>query len=168
MGVLSGFRKEEAIGISIDEICLRKNEYDLDPERIKTRSKRKMNPPIPLDIKPHLLRRIKEVKKAKGKYLFPGYNNDKTLNYNKARVDFSKAWDTLVKESGVECTYKDLRSTCITNMIAKQVPESTIAAYLGNSKEEIKRAYDKVHGSLRQKVSNLFDGEFYTGEEDDV
>lgn len=162
IAVSVGMRKEEVIGLSLDEIDFRRKIFKLDYKRIKTRSSRKLDPFIPEDILPLIKKLYNESKKKKGKYLFPLTLQNKELDYKNHLKDFRKSWARLVEITGVECTFKDLRSTCITNMIKERIPPTTIAAYCGNSVEEIMRVYDKVHRDLREEVKVLFNGRFYS------
>ena len=167
LGVITGMRKGEILGLRIDELDWKRGVINISSDRIKTRTSRKLPPFIPADSRENLKLFCVEAKANKGIYLFPATLKNKELDYNAHQASLAKDWRSVRTATGVDCQFKDLRATCITNMVKERIPESTIANYVGNSVDMIRKIYDKVHQELREELEVIFTGKFVTGEGDE-
>lgn len=164
LGVMTGMRKGEILGLRVDEIDWSRGIINISSERIKTRSARKLPPFIPFDARNNLKFFHDEAVANKGIYLFPLRKNTGEYDYNARQTCLAKDWKRARTITGVNCQFKDLRATCITNMVKERIPESTIANYVGNSVDMIRKIYDKVHDELRAEIETIFVGKFFSGE----
>lgn len=160
LGVAAGFRPEEALKLEVQEVNFKKKTFSLMANKIKTRTKRKMEPFIPEEDIPLLKLLCKEAKANGGTFLFPARANKGSYDYKSPMKDQRAQLRNLQELTGIEFIPKDLRKTHITNMVYAGVPEATIAAYCGNSVKMIRDIYDQVHPDLRDQVRQVMAGRF--------
>lgn len=160
LAVHLGLRKMEIMQLSTDEVNLDTREIDLDPKRLKTRRPRIVPIPIHDDVY-YILRSL--VNEAEGKYLFPKqYKNIKGsyFDHNKHQVDFANTFGRVRRKAKVKCRFHDLRHTCITNMVADNIPISTISKIMGASIDLINKIYDHLNKKTKNDLKNLSKGRF--------
>lgn len=153
-----GMRKGEILGLAVGEVDLNGREINLMAGRVKTRTARKIPIPISDAVYTELKEKINESLKQRGRYVFPFRNMDGTLDYSRHQVDLGKEWRRISKETN--CTFKDLRATCATNLVAAGLPIPAIAKILGHSIKMLNEIYDRVHKDVRQDFRKVFAGKF--------
>jgi integrase len=163
IAVTTGMRRSEILALSLEEIDLENREFNLDPHRIKTRRARGVPVPIPDDVYPLLVDRVKMAKAHGGKYLFPKwYTNEpgQPMNWNQHQEDNRYHWDLIREETGLDIRWHDTRHTAIANMLLAGIPETTVTKVVGATPETVRRIYDKVSKQIKIKISSLFCGRF--------
>ena len=164
LAVYVGMRKGEILTLEVGDLNFRSGAFDLKSHKIKTRTPRKLNPFIPKEVSAILKSRVDKAIKNNGTFIFPKLDISKQeYDYSFPVSDISKDWDNIRAYTGIDCLFKDLRATFITNAIKEGVPPITIAAYCGNCATQIQKVYDKIHHDLRVKIKGLFAGRFYAG-----
>lgn len=157
MAATMGMRRKEILGLRLDEIDFKAQEIRLKASRLKTRRPRKLPIPIAAPVSSELFKQAQEAQMAGGKYVFP-YRTSEGVDYDKHQVELSYAWDRASEK--VRCTFKDLRATCATNLVAAGIPIPAIAKILGHSVRMLSEIYDRVHADVRAEFRGAFDGRF--------
>jgi hypothetical protein len=64
----------------------------------------------------------------------------------------TSAWEALLKRSGVECRFHDLRHTAATKMAEADVPESTMLAIMGHMSRAMLEKYSHIRMAAKRKA----------------
>lgn len=162
MAVTMGMRISEILHLRTEEVRLSKREIVLDPNRLKTRQRRKVPIPISNVVYP-LLRHY--VGDATGPYVFPAIRFQFSTREGVADPDSPQDdnrywWDQAREKTGVDCRFHDLRHTAITNALAAGMAPLTACKIFGATQEVINEIYDHVKPEASQGFRSMFDGKF--------
>jgi integrase len=160
IAVYLGLRKKEILHLSKEEVDLKKREIALDPKRVKTRRRRKVPIPIHDDVFP-ILKELVEM--ACGKFLFPKRETAEKgapVDWEKPQTDLSSVFQRVRDNAGVNCRFHDLRHTAITNMVAAQVPPTTISKIMGCGLDLLNRIYDHLLSKTKDDIRKLDPGRY--------
>jgi len=102
----------------------------LRAKRVKTRRGREVS--IPTDLLPFFKAR-KDL--AESEFVFPNRNGTGPQDHNRT------AWRRCKAKAGVKARWHDLRHTCATVMLRRDVPEYVVRLVLGMSERVLKRIY---------------------------
>lgn len=83
-------------------------------------------------------------------YLFPWGSppSDPTRH----ATDISRTWDTLRKDTGVECRLHDLRHSFATQLAEDDVPESTMLALMGHMSRSMLERYSHIRMAAKRRA----------------
>lgn len=142
---VTGWRKEEVLGLRWRHVDLRSGEIRLDPEMVKS------DEPRVFPITKELQSTLKQAqRRAKGDFVF--HRNGKQI------TDVRGAWKIAVEASkGAWRTLHDFRRTAIRNLERAGVPRSAAMAMVGHRTASVYERYAIVDTVMRREAAEKLD-----------
>lgn len=145
IGWSMGLRHGEIAALRWAWIHFDTNRIQLPPEVTKTRRGRSV--PLNDEVRRELIERRRTLE---GPCVFPSQNDP-----SKPIPDFDSQWQRTWTRSGLDGVFHWLRHTCISNMAASGIPESTIKKIVGCSDRTMRKVYIHLRDDLADRAVNL-------------
>jgi integrase len=147
IGWKMGMRHGEIAGLMWAWVDFKDGRIRLPAEITKTRRGRVV--PLNAEVAGLLASRLKS-QAPKSPFVFPSAESP-----DKPIPDFDSQWQRTWQRAGVEGRFHFLRHTCISNMAANGIPESTIRGIVGCSERTMRKVYMHLKDDLAGKAVNL-------------
>lgn len=147
LAIKTGARKSAILQLTWDRVSFKKGIITYPLPGRNHGNKRRAIVPMSKNLKKELLL-IRELAQTNG-----------VIEHNGKRVKYPQtAFNTALKDSGINhCTIHDLRRTCATWLVQKNIPTREIARMLGDTEEMIEKVYGHHSPDYLRNAANALD-----------